>query len=287
MLPIDHASPTGRVTASCRVRSADAAQSWCRHQLHRDAARAAACKLPHPPHLLLGQAVHRGGAPTGVQALPARAEGRLGAQPMVECVCVRCVRHVTWPHLATAGYGSWWPESADEAAFARLRSACCVNGTRRLWAIGAEIRADAQKQCCSRRGRAFGQACVACRGTSHTVLAVMRGHMGRVGGLLETGCCARPAHRVEFHYVSRSAVTVISSSRTCQVQVQLVDQVLLPIKWSGQNSSVCRKGAHVHSHAKHRLVSRLLRTLIAHNCVSDSSGVVRLHRRPLHACGPV
>ena len=110
--------------------------------------------------------------------------------------------------------------------------------------------------------------------------------MGRVGGHLETGCCARPAHQVEFHFVSRSAVTLISSSRSCQ-HVQLVDQVVLPIKRSGQNGSVCRKGAHVHSHAKHQLISGLVRTIDAHNCISNSSGVVRLHRRSLYACGPM
>merc|ERR1711964_530241 len=47
-----------------------------RHELHRDAARADSRQLQAPPHLLLGPALLRGGAPARVQALLAGAEGQ-------------------------------------------------------------------------------------------------------------------------------------------------------------------------------------------------------------------
>ncbi|CAK0906829.1 unnamed protein product [Prorocentrum cordatum] len=74
---LHHADAPGRGLEPDPIQPVRLHPACLRHELHRDPPAAAARELPDPQDLFLGQALQRGGAAPGVQALPARGqEGR-------------------------------------------------------------------------------------------------------------------------------------------------------------------------------------------------------------------
>lgn len=247
----------------------------CRHELHRDAARPDPRQLPHPPHLLFRQALHRGGAAARVQALPARAEGRLsgatlarvraggrrdatmrvdcGLQfiPFFWCLggsaagwplgagALRYARSVRWRGRAVYG-GRDVGAAGSSGALRRAQRSSGAGASLRVWAGRNESRAEARR------------AADLTVGTRREA-----GDAGLSGDAVQASCWAQGDSGRHFMVGSAHSECGASRSALC--------------------CSLAKRYSHL-LHANNESVARMPSTASARRCLGPVEGLYRVPR---------